>query len=616
MTPLVETGSPSGTRAVVATLLVLTTLATFAPVLVASFTSFDDEAYVTENPHVKDGLSAASLRWALTATDAANWHPVTWWSHMLDWELFGGNPGGHHLSSLLLHAINAVTLFLLLDSLTGSWGRSAVVAALFALHPLHVESVAWVAERKDLLSTLFWLLGIGAYVRWVRAPGWGRYTAVLVCHALALAAKPMPVTLPVTLLLLDVWPLERWRRAEPRSSVGAALRGLVLEKAPLIALSAASSVVTVLVQRKGGALVALDVRPLADRLANAVVACAEYLVDTVWPAGLAAFYPIPAAGQPLWKILGAGAALGLISFVVWQRRSHPWLAVGWLWYVVTLLPVIGLVQVGQQARADRYTYVPLIGIFLMACWEIPATVARRFVGAIVIMLGALAAATFVQAGYWRDTRSLAEHALEVTDGNPMAHLQLSGVFEAAGDLESALAHCSEAVRLAPGVAEAREYFGRLLAERGRGDEAIREYRAALAIDPRLRAAHNNLGNELARRGQIEPAIEHYEEALRIDPGYTQAHTNLGVVLTASGRAEAALRHFETALKLAPDSVAALYGSGAALAALHRWEEAAARFTAALRLEPGHAKARAGLAVALAKTGRGDEALREAKRPVP
>ncbi|MFL6195873.1 MAG: hypothetical protein ACJ75H_16965 [Thermoanaerobaculia bacterium] len=401
--------------AVLAAALALLTVLAYLPSLRNGFVNLDDGIYVTGNPHVRQGITRAGLVWAATANVGNNWHPLTVLSHMLDCELFGLNPAGHHATSLLLHTANTVLLFLVLLGMTGAAWRSALVAALFAVHPTHVESVAWIAERKDVLSGLFWILALGAWAFYARRPSPGRYLLVALLMILGLMSKPMGVTLPFVLLLLDVWPLERlslgWRR-------------LVIEKLPLLALSAASSVVTLLYQRTS--LAPLEALPWTPRLENAAVSCAAYLGKILLPRNLAVFYPMPAE-IPLWK---AAAALlliaGLTILVLRAVRRAPWLLVGWLWFLITLVPVLGLVQVGRQAMADRYLYIPSIGLFLAIAWGIAGLIDRRIAIALSIAaLLALAVNTRVQIGYWHDGVALFRHSLEVTGDNPVARLGLA-----------------------------------------------------------------------------------------------------------------------------------------------------------------------------------------------
>jgi hypothetical protein len=481
-------------------------LLVFSPVLHHDFTLVDDETYVVANPHLKGGFSAEALAWAWTGYYASNWHPLTWMSHMLDVQLWGEAPGGHHLTSLVLHVVNTVLLFLLLDRLTGALGRSAIVAAVFGVHPLHVESVAWIAERKDVLSALFWFATTWAYWRYARNPRATRYALVFVLLAAGLAAKPMLVTLPLTLLLLDFWPLGRFHSRDT-SAVRSAWE-LLREKIPLVGLSVGSGLVTLAAQHSGGAVGSLAQYPLSSRVANAVVSYVVYLSKTFWPSSLAVFYPLPRAGWAAWQVGGSVALLLAVSVAaVRLRRTAPYVLVGWWWYLITLLPVVGLVQVGEQARADRYTYIPMIGVAVIAVWGLAdgaralgsgwhrARTARFAATSLgVAALLAFAAAARAQVAYWRDPVALFTRAVAVTEDNAMAHHNL-------------------------GVA---------LQRLGRIDEAARHYQAALNADPRYVEAMNNLAGVLTLRQRFEESEALLRRAILLRPGFAKAHYMLAV----------------------------------------------------------------------------------------
>ncbi len=559
--------SPPLRQAVLSLLLAAAVFAAFAPVLSAGFVIIDDERYVLRNPHVQQGFTRDAVLWAWTAAHASNWHPLTWLSHLLDWQLYGNAPAGHHFTSLLLHALNAVLLFLLLDQLTGKVGRSFFAAALFALHPLHVESVAWVAERKDVLSTLLWILTTWAYVSWTRERGGARRILVGCLLALGLTAKPMLVTLPLTLLVLDFWPLSRWPESRDGRARWRVAWPLVREKLPLLLIAAASGAVTLAVQSAGRAVGSVQEFPVAARLGNALVSCVAYLAKMVWPARLAVFYPHPGTSLPLWKPIAAAAVLAAVTWIaVRLRRSHPYVLAGWAWYLITLLPVLGLVQVGEQAMADRYTYVPLIGPFVAAAWGVPEAVraalraARRGdagagavrvalpLGAVSLLL-VLSLVTRAQASTWKDSLSLFSRAIEVTRGNYLAHVDLGTALSRAGRADEALAHFDQAVRIKPDNASAHYNLGVEFARRGRETEAGEQYAQALALDPGYAAAHNNLGILLAGQGKTAEAARHYAEAARLDPEFAEAHYNLAVVLDAEGRYDEAWEEVEKAKRL-------------------------------------------------------------------
>jgi len=549
-------------RAVVAAVLVAALLAVFWPVLTFDFVGYDDESYVTLNRHVQAGLTSEGFVWAWTSFHAANWHPLTWLSHMLDHQVWGAWAAGHHLSSLLLHAANTVLLFLLLARATGAAGKSIVVAALFAIHPLHVESVAWVAERKDVLSTLLWLLTIGAWLRYTRAPGIARYLFVVVGMALGLTAKPMLVTLPFTLLLLDYWPLDRFA-ADRRS--GRRLLELVVEKTPLLLLSVVSSVVTLTAQRE--ALATFQTHPLFVRLGNAVVAYAAYLWKTLWPAGLAVHYPHPRESLAGWQVATALLVLTAISVAALRlRRRAPYLLTGWLWYLGTLVPVIGLVQVGKQAMADRYTYVPLIGIFVIVVWGVPdllesirlpvgwtARGRRRLVAvAAVLALVLLGAAAHRQVGYWRSAAALFERAAAVTRDNSVAFNALGLLMAREGRMEEAIERYGRALAVNPDFPEALNNLGGAHAAMGDTDRAIEYYRRALQQRPEYAEALNNLGTALGGQGSPEAAAEQFRGAIAARPDYAKAHANLAAALHFLGDHEGAWREVELARRLGHD----------------------------------------------------------------
>jgi Flp pilus assembly protein TadD len=573
------------------------TLVVFWPISANEFVSYDDSEYISENPYVQGGLTAAGVAWAFTAAHAANWHPLTWLSLMLDRELQGPGPGCFHRTNLLLHVANTVLLLLLLWRLTGRLGRSAVVAAFFALHPLHVESVAWAAERKDVLSTLFGMLTLWSYVWYVEKPGPWRYLLVLVAFALGLLAKPMLVTLPCVLLLLDYWPLGRGRGAPAAATPPAPAAGtqpswwrLVVEKLPLFALSAAACAVTLLAQRT--ALGRLEELSFLPRLLNALTSYVAYLGMTLWPSGLAVFYPYSAAALSPAKAAGAALLLALVTAgCLWQARQRPYLLVGWLWYLGTLVPVIGLIQVGSQAMADRYTYVPLIGVFvalvwgvgdLLERWRCPVPLTAAFAG---LLLGACMLCTWLQVTHWQNNITLWQHALDVTGDNWMAQESLGVTLAKQGDVAAARGHLVEAVRLSPRLPSAHFNLATVLERLGDGAGAQRQYEETLSLDPQHAKAHHNLGVLLWSRGQLEEAAGHYVEAVRLDPTHAGAQHNLGVVRWAQGRREEAAACFRRAVELRPD--VARHHSSLAYALHEQGREAGAQdhYREALRLDP-------------------------------
>ena len=625
--------------AAVCAALVVITLAAFQGLQTHPFTNYDDDVYVVENTQVHKGLTSGSIAWAFTTNESANWHPVTWLSHMLDVQLFGLDAGRHHLTSLLLHILNVVLLFLLLNRMTGALWRCALAAALFAIHPLHVESVAWIAERKDVLSTLLWLLTLAAWLRYVRSPKRGLpaplwYALALVFFALGLMAKPMLVTLPFTLLLLDWWPLGRWDgSAASRSTAGASvadsavgpgpggtiatgqgagrgskracgLAGLVLEKAPFFAMSAASCVVTFVVQRSGGAVQRLQDFTFTERLANAVLSYATYLRKTIWPSSLAIVYPHPHIGLTAFSVIGSALLLAAITVAaLWRAERAPYLAVGWLWYLGTLVPVIGLVQVGAQAMADRYTYVPLAGLFIAIVWGAAEmgkgvrALRQALTAAAVASLAVLLAVTRVQQAHWSDNEKLFEHALAVTSNNWLAQNNLGVVLFERGRLEEATVHYLEAVRIWPGFAEAHNDLGLVAVRQGRISEGIEHYEQAIRLQPEFERAHNNLGAALGRQGRTVEAIEEFNRALGIKPDFAGAHVNLGKALVGAGRIEEGIEQYRQALRIDPDFAAAHNNLGVALANTNRMPEAREHFARAVGLDPGFEEARENLRAA-------------------
>lgn len=569
-------------HALIAAGIVALVVAVYAGVGGHAYLNLDDDVYVTRNPWVRNGLTWESARWAFTTVHEAYWIPLTWLSLMLDCSLFGMHAGAHLLENVTLHALDSVLLFVLLSTLTGATWRSAWVAALFALHPAHVESVAWVSQRKDVLSALFWMLTTLAYVRYARRPSVWRYLPVALAFGLGLLTKPMLVTLPVTLLLLDWWPLARRDRG---------VAALVLEKIPLLLLSAAASAVTLFTQGSAGAVPALASIDLGARIANALTNYALYLGTIVWPWPLAVFYPL----APPDLVFAAAAAVMLlvvsVTTLVTARRA-PYLVVGWLWFLVTLLPVIGLVQVGGQQIADRYTYLPSIGIFVMIAWGVVDLLAARR-GAVPRLAAAggatVAAAALLswqQVSYWRDSITLFTHAIAVTERNFLAHNNLGEALVAAGRADEAASHYIEAARIHPGYAPARNNVGLVLARQGRYAEAEREFRDALARSPRSALVESNLATTRARLGDYPDAVAHYERSLALDPTNPVTHGSLADTLALLGRLDDAIRHREEAVRLSIDS-------RAARAALARTLRSAGRTAEAERVEAQAASTAAG-----------------------
>ncbi len=597
------------------------TLVAFAPALVCGFVNYDDDGYVYDNPEVQRGLSARTISWAWTSLQQANWHPLTWLSLMLDTQLYGLDPPGYHLTNLLLHLANVLLFYLLLRRLTGAIWRSFFVAALFAVHPLRVESVAWVSERKDVLSTFFGLLALLAYVNYVRKPGVGRYSLIVLAMALSLLAKPMFVTLPFVLLLLDYWPLRRWQLEQPGidgTHVPPSQRAmsLLLEKIPLLLLSAASGAVTVWAQSRGGAVLSLEQHPLAFRIANSLVSYAQYLRQTIWPMDLAVLYPFPRGGLPSWQVAAAVLLLlGMTGVSFAWRRRYQYLLVGWFFYLGTLVPVIGLVQVGEQARADRYTYVPMIGMFLLITWGAAdlSSSARQsrlpscLAGLVLIFL---TVATWVQVSYWRSSLFLWEHALRVTEGSATAHNNLGGALLNEGDMVNARRHFEEALRLDSDHVPAYLNLGLLFQKQGDWTAASRAYQQALRRNPTSTTAHISLGVVLQMTGDYAEASRHFWEAVRIEPNNANAHNNLGVALLNLKEFPEAIHHFQEALRLGPPEVGICANLGLAFEYQEQWDDAARCFREALALQPQAPEHHRELAYSLYQRGRTEAARAE------
>lgn len=644
---------------VLALALVLGVAFVYAPVRAHAFVAYDDDVYLTANPHVARGLDWAEIRWVWTNPLAANYHPLTWMSHMLDVQLFGLEPGPHHLVNVALHALNTLLVLALGRRLLASTLGAALAAGLFALHPLRVESVAWASERKDLLCAAFFLAGVLAYLAYGRARSLGRYLVVCVSLALALLSKPMAVTFPLVALLLDVWPLGRldpvrpWRATEPGGG-----RRLVLEKLPLVALALLGAVATWLAQESGGSTSSARVLPLDLRVLNALAACGVYLRQSVWPTGLAVFYPLAAAVEEaprarlLVPALLAGLVLGAGCLWAWRARAQrPWFAFAWGWFLLTLVPVLGLKQVGAQAHADRYTYLPLLGLAWIAAGFAQELVRRRaslrgpalaLAAAVLLALGLGARA---QVGVWADTRTLFEHALRVTERNYMAHTVLGTHHLQLGETAEARAHLEQALAIYPLEASTLGLLGRLeleaenlpaaeaflqraarlralpwvhhhlgrlrLAQHDR-ERAVAEFSAALELDPWLTEARFNLGQVLFELGRMRAARAELERAFALEPGAQRprAHNNLGLALLSLGEPEPALAHFEAAAAAQPGFFEAELNAG--LGHLQRGALAPARaaLERAVLARPENAEARLVLAQVLARTGESARAAAE------
>jgi len=626
--------------------LALATLAVYWQVCNYDFIKYDDDVYVTDNYHVTSGVSIPNVRWAFTTPHAGNWLPLTWLSFMLDCQLFGPNPGWMHLVNLLLHIANTLLLFAVLKKMTGSLWPSAFVAALFALHPLHVESVAWITERKDVLSTLFLLLTLAAYVSYVRRPGLVRYLLTVLLFTLGLLAKPMLVTLPFLLLLLDYWPLERF--AAPRAVKTAAipdrrrvLYRIIIEKIPFLVLSAVSSVITFIVQKGSGAVLDVNTLSLQKGVANAFLSYAKYIGKMFWPQNLAVFYPLDIADIPLWQIVLCVLLLLVISiFAVRFGRKHRYLPVGWFWFVGTLIPVIGLVQSGAQSLADRYTYISLTGLFIIIAFGADRLTAkwnyRKYFLSLLaaVVLGAASVCTSLQLKFWQNSITLFQRAVDVTSNNFLIynnfanvlgkmgklnqsfeylnkalalrpnsaeiHNNLGNAFRELGKVDQAIEHYKEAVKYKPDLADAHFNLGIALSKKGNFNEAVAEYQKALAIEPANADTLSELGLVYAQQGKLDQAFDCYNKAIVIEPANIIAHGRLGLALAEQGKIDDAIREFRTVLKARPDDVEMYCNLGILLERQNKTDQAIEQYRRALQIKPDDSKARKLLDAALVK----------------
>jgi len=599
--------------------LAIITLSVYLQVGSHQFISFDDYQYVRDNPHVSSGVTGKNFLWALTSVEASNWHPVTWMSHMADVQLFGMSPRYHHLTNVAIHIASSLLLLLLLLSCTGSIWKSSFVAALFALHPLHVESVAWVAERKDVLSAFFGLLTLFFYSGYVAKRKPGRYLLALFSFLLGLMSKPMLVTLPIIMLLMDYWPLGRYRQ-EGQEQLVRQLRtkmlSLIKEKIPFLALTLPSVVLTIYAQHQGGSVAGLKEIPLLLRTGNALIAYVKYIGKILWPSDLAIFYPLSSA-VPLWQVIGFLVILVLLSAcAIRAGRRYPYLVLGWFWFLITLLPVIGLVQVGGQSMADRYTYLPSIGLFIVATWGVP-DLARRLryrKGILALLAGVIiiasAAITWKQLGYWQDGISLYRHALQVTPNNHLVNFNLAVDLTEKGDLDGAIQAYRASLEGNTFISEAHNNLGFVLAKKGDWDAAIREYQLSLWMNPKDTRSLLNLGDAFAQKGDLQAAIKQYRQVLVLTPDNTDASTNLGNALTRNGELDAAIETYRAVLRIIPASSDVHNNLGAALARKGDLDAAISEYQVALRINPANTDAHINMGITLMEKGSLDAAIQE------
>ena len=591
--------------------LAVSALLVFWQVRNFDFVNYDDDDYVSANPHVLNGLSAGAVVWAFTTNHAGNWHPLTWLSFMLDRQLFGPNPAGFHITNLILHIANILLLFMVLKKMTGALWQSAFVAALFALHPLHVESVAWVSERKDVLSTFFWLLTMLAYWQYVKKPNTARYLLVLLIFALGLMAKPMLVTLPFVLLLLDYWPLER--KISRRLLVSAGR--LTAEKIPFFAISIVSSIITFLAQRNTEAVFSFALLPLKFRVANAFISYMKYIEKLFLPAGLAAFYPHPLKSvSVLYVVISAAVLLAVTILVLRFAKNRRYLVTGWFWYLGTLVPVIGFVQVGSQAYADRYTYIPYIGLFIMLAWGLPQLLSklpyRKIVlgSSMVIVLTALGICAHRQTSYWKNSLALFSHAIEVTQNNYMAYNNRGNAYGRSGRYSEAIDDYKQAIRINPAYANARYNFGVVYEKLDRPNEAIDAYEQAIRIKPDYADAYLALGNAYGKLGRYQDSVEACKQAIRIRPDYVEAYNNLGFAYGSLGLYQQEIDACRQAVKIQPDYAQAYNNIGVAYGSLGDYQQEIDACRQAVKIQPDYAQAYNNIGAACYKLGRYADAI--------
>jgi tetratricopeptide (TPR) repeat protein len=613
-----------GTTLLISLCLLAATIAVYWPLKNQGFILFDDDRFVTENHHVREGVTLAGIAWAFTdCSQDGMWIPLTWLSLMVDSQLYDLNAGGYKITNLMLHLANILLLFMLLNRMTGKIWRSAFVAALFALHPLHVESVAWVTERKDVLSTLFWLLTMWAYLSYAALPSLKRYLWVVLALTLGLMAKPMLVTLPFALLLLDYWPLHRLQIPkslsghEPQHHHRPVMRPvpplkLVREKLPLVFLAVTISIITFTAQNKIGAVMSVGGAPVGERIANSLVNYVIYIRQMIWPHPLGVLYP----HSPLlpWQVAGAALLLASVSTLVLRAyRRHPYLPVGWFWYLGTLLPTSGLVTVGIVTRADRFTYVPGIGLLIILAWGLPNLLSGWRRRQIVLSLAAgvcLAVAAALcrgQVQLWQNSATLFEHTIGITANNSVLNNNLGLYFLDQGEIDKAVNCFLEAIRIDPSYAEAHNNLGFSIIKNGRIDEAMNQYAEAIRLQPDFVSPRYNLGDALVQLGKLPEAIAHYTEALRLSPDYAPAHIGMGIALAQQGKIKEATDHFSQAIRLEPNNADVHFNLGLALGQQGEIDKAISHFSQALQLNPDFAEAHSNLGLALSMQGKTKEA---------
>jgi len=570
------------------------------------FVNWDDGLYVTENVYVQKGLSEEGFIWAFTTSHAGNWHPITWLSHMLDCELYGLSPAGHHYTNIAFHIANTLLLFFILSKMTGTLWKSAFVAALFAIHPLHVESVAWVSERKDVLSTFFGLLMIGAYYRYIKAPDIKNYLLVIIFLSLGLMSKPMLVSFPFVLLLLDFWPLKRiqFKHNDDLRSGKSTCYGskgvfqLIVEKIPLIIIAVIFCILTFIIQRNGGVMAPLEALPLKTRIANALISYVSYVVKAIWPNNMSYYYPYLIGTFSVWQICGTTLLItSVVLGAIYLSRQYPYVLVGLFWYFGTLVPVIGLVQVSNQAMADRYTYIPLIGFFIIIVWGVPDILIKwqyrktfLCVSAAVI-LPLLTTRAFLQARHWKNSVTLFENAVKINKNNYHALNNLVTALINNENYDEAYLYLSRAIKMDPQKAYLRINLANVLFLQSKPDEAISKYREILQTDSENADVHYNLAYVLSTQGKFDEAVSLYKKTLKIDPEYSKAHNNLGDIYFNQGKTTEAFMHYAEVIKIKPDYVQAYNKLGLILLRQGKLDKAKVLFLKAIQIDPKYSEAR-------------------------
>jgi tetratricopeptide (TPR) repeat protein len=602
-------------------------LVAYEPIRHNDFVNYDDDSYITKNPHINQGITQQSVLWAFTEVYSANWHPLTWLSHILDYQLFGLNPVGHHFVSVVLHIVNALLLFWILTNITGVIWPSAFVAAVFALHPIQVESVAWVAERKTAFSGLFWLLTMAAYIHYTRRPGVLRYVLLLLIYGLCVMTKPTVVTLPFALFLLDYWPLGRLQWGQevtnnPKKSGQSKVSSgwLIIEKIPLLALSAILSAITFLAQRQWGAVISLEKMPLENRVANMFVSYIRYIGKLIWPSGLAVCYPHPRVSvSDYWVVICAVLFILLCIFSIYICRRRKYAAAGWLWFVGTLVPAIGLVQTGTQAMANRYMYIPMLGLLIIISWGVKDYIdkqPRAKIAAIILgvaVLFSLLVLTRMQVRHWQNSMTLYEYALKVTQNNALAENNYGSALFEAGRLDEAISHLNKALLITPKMAEAEDNLGRVYLKQGKAGEAVACFMKVIENNRTSAEVYSNLGSALIIQKKYDEALKYLGKAMELDPNNPDIHNIMGMVLLSTGRPGEAITHFNYVLQTNTISAEAYANLGSAYIKMDNYEPAIENLTKAIELKPNNIGALNNLAWALATVE--NTSLRDANRAI-